>query len=350
MNYLWGNKRVFVSGCASLIGSHLCERLISHGATVVGVDNLSSGKMTNILQCIVDGLIFFEEDLFNRAARAHIRDCDVVFHLAADHGGRGYVAKQQWLCSTNLALDNLVFQSCVEYGVKQIVFASSGCVYPNYMQDDTSEELYLRENLVPSLNNGHLGDGYDSDGMYGWAKLMSEFTLQAIHREFGTSTASCRYFTVYGPRAKEDHAVMAMIARAYTHQDPFEIWGDGSQIRNWTYIDDIITGTLLVAETISDGSAINIGTMERTTVEQAALMISGMMGYSPKFRHLLDRPTGPMNRVASNKFIYQLTGWRPSTTFPVGVRKTIDWYKNYRTIEEARRIITDGSLIEGNHR
>src|SRR5438309_9313189 len=99
--------------------------------------------------------------------------------------------------------------------------------------------------------------------MYGWGKLMGKLTLRAYVRDWGLRGASCRYFTVYGERGKEDHAVIAMIARAFTRQDPFEIWGNGEQIRNWTYVRDIVEGTILTAELIDDGTAVNLGTMER---------------------------------------------------------------------------------------
>ena len=82
-------------------------------------------------------------------------------------------------------------------------------------------------------------------------------------------TASCRYFTVYGERGIENHAVIAMIARAFIKQDPFVVWGTGEQIRNWTYVGDIVSGSLLAAEIIDDGSAVNLGTTERTRVLDA---------------------------------------------------------------------------------
>jgi len=88
-----------------------------------------------------------------------------------------------------------------------VVFASSGCVYPNFLQSDTKKELYLTEDLTKGPN--------DADNTYGWAKLMGEFTLQAYAKEHGMGAASCRYFTVYGPRGVENHAVIAMIARAF---------------------------------------------------------------------------------------------------------------------------------------
>ena len=113
-------------------------------------------------------------------------------------------------------------------------------VYPNGLQADPSQVLYLGEDMV--------GPPYDADNMYGWAKLMAEMTLRAYYKDWGMKSACCRYFTVYGPRGVENHAVIAMIARAYIGQDPFVVWGTGEQIRNWTYVDDIVEGTIRAAE------------------------------------------------------------------------------------------------------
>lgn len=88
----------------------------------------------------------------------------------------------------------------------------------------------------------------------GRAKRMGELTLQAYARENGLQTASCRYFTVYGPRAKENHAVIALVAKAFVRRDPFAVWGTGEQLRNWTFVGDIVEGTVLAAEKIEDGA------------------------------------------------------------------------------------------------
>src|SRR5260370_26646384 len=109
--------------------------------------------------------------------------------------------------------------------------------------------------------------------MYGWAKLMAEMTLKAFHGTYGMKSASCRFFTVYGERGVENHAVMAMIARSFVREDPFEVWGDGSQVRNWTYVGDVVEGILLSAERIDDGTEITLGTSERITVLAAVRQV-----------------------------------------------------------------------------
>ncbi|PYV17424.1 MAG: GDP-L-fucose synthase 1 [Acidobacteria bacterium] len=320
----WNNLRVLVTGGASFIGSSLVDALTERGAKVRIVDDLTSGKMENIRRLVDErGVEFIQADLreLGVAERA-VEGISVVFHLAADHGGRGYVDLHQAACAGNLLLDGMVFRACRSRGVDKIVYASSGCVYPNHLQTDPKHILYLTEDKV--------GPPYDADNMYGWAKLMGEMTLGAYYQEWGLRSASCRYFTVYGPRGVENHAVIAMIARAYIKQDPFVVWGTGEQIRNWTYIDDIVSGTILAAENIEDGAAVNLGTMERIRVLDAANEILRYMGYGAKIELHPEMPTGPYNRVADNSLAKKRLGWEPKVMFAEGLHRTIDWYVSSR--------------------
>jgi nucleoside-diphosphate-sugar epimerase len=330
---IWDRKKVLVTGGASFIGSHLVDALIERGAQVHVVDDLTSGRLSNIESHIKSGRVsFIQADLREPGVtRAAMKGIEVVFHLAADHGGRGYVDLHQAGPASNLFLDGVVFWEAVKAGVEKVVYASSGCVYPNNMQTDPTKEIYLVEDDVKPP--------HDADNMYGWAKLMAELTLQAYHREHKLGAASCRYFTVYGPRGVENHAVIAMIARGFIRQDPFEVWGDGNQIRNWTYVEDIVNGTILAAEKINDGTAINLGTMERVRVIDAVEMVVEANGYKPEIRFRRDMPTGPVNRVADNKLAKKLLGWEPKTPFREGLRKTMDWYVASHQKEEVRGVL-----------
>jgi len=316
----WSERSTLVTGGAAFIGSALADALVSRGARVRVVDDLSSGRLENIAGHVDAGRIeFVKGDLRDpRVAADAMRGITHVFHLAADHGGRGYVDLHNVECAGNLVLDGVVLRAAVDAGVEKLVFASSGCVYPNHLQHDTSEELYLTEDMV--------GPPYDADNMYGWAKLMAELSLKHFVQRGLLKGASCRYFTVYGPGGKEDHAVLAMIARSFIGQSPFEVWGTGEQIRNWTYIDDIVEGTILSAEKIDDGAAVNLGTMERTRVADAARMILELMGRDAELHFLPEMPTGPYNRVASNQLAKERLGWEPRTPFRQGVQRTIEWY------------------------
>lgn len=330
----WTKTRVLVTGGASFIGSHLVDALIERGAQVRVVDNLSSGRLDNLRGPLAAGRVeFIHDDLLNPGvADRAARDMEYVFHLAADHGGRGYVDLHQAACATNLALDGVVFGAARKAGVSKVVFASSGCVYPNFLQSDIHQALYLTEDLVKPP--------YDADNLYGWAKLMAELSLKAFYQEWGLRAAACRYFTVYGPRGHENHAVIAMIARSFIDQEPFEVWGTGEQIRNWTHVSDIVEGTLLAAEKIDDATAVNLGTMERIRVIDAAREV---LRYTGK-EHLRieprpDMPVGPLNRVADNHLAGQLLGWQPQVKFVDGLHATIDWYYAHKNKHDVAQIL-----------
>jgi nucleoside-diphosphate-sugar epimerase len=329
----WNNIRVLITGGASFIGSHLTDSLVERGARVRIVDDLSSGKLENIQQHLGNGDVeFIHADLREPGiTRMAVQDIDLIFHLAADHGGRGYVDLHQAGPASNLFLGGKIFWEAQQAGVEKIVFASSGCVYPNFLQSDPDEEVYLTEDLVEPP--------YDADNMYGWAKLMNELTLKAYHKEHGLKAASCRYFTVYGPRGVENHAVIALIAKAFIGQNPYQVWGDGTQVRNWTYVDDIVRGTILAAEKIDDGTAVNLGTMERVQVMDAAEMILDYTGHDAEIKLLTDKPTGPLNRVADNSRAKELLDWEPQVLFRDGLKRTIDWYFETKDREHVREIL-----------
>jgi len=330
---MWANTKALVTGGASFIGSTLVDRLLERGAKVRVVDDLTSGRLENIRAHLSNGhMDFLRADLREPGVtRCAMEGMDVVFHLAADHGGRGYVDLHQAGPASNFFLDGLVFAEALRAKVKKVVFASSGCVYPNFLQSDVNKEIYLTEDFTKGPN--------DADNMYGWAKLMAEFTLQAYAKEHGLKTASCRYFTVYGPRGVENHAVIAMIARAFVKQDPFEVWGDGTQIRNWTYIDDIVEGTILAGEKIDDGAAVNLGTMERVRVMDAVNLVCEMAGYKPQIKLRREMPTGPLNRVADNSLAKKLLGWEPKVLFREGLRRTFDWYFKTKDRDQVKAIL-----------
>lgn len=316
----WKDRKVLVTGGSSFIGSHLTDAMVERGASVRVVDNLSSGRLSNIQNNVDSGRVeFLQADLTEPGvAQRVVEGVQVVFHLAADHGGRGYVDLHQAACATNLALDGMLFRACHQAEVEKVVYASSGCVYPNHLQTDPGQVLYLTEDMV--------GPPCDADNMYGWAKLMGELTLQAFNKDWRMKSASCRYFTVYGERGHENHAVIAMIARAFISQNPYVVWGNGEQIRNWTHVDDIVSGTILAAEKIDDGAAINLGTMERTRVIDAVHEVLRCTGHRAEIELHPEMPTGPMNRVADNSLAKQLLGWEPEVRFMEGLRRTIDWY------------------------
>jgi nucleoside-diphosphate-sugar epimerase len=174
---------------------------------------------------------------------------------------------------------------------------------------------------------------------------MGEMTLRGYCADLGMKAASCRYFTAYGPRGHENHAIIAMIARTFLREDPFDVWGNGEQIRNWTFVNDIVDGTILAAEKIDDGTGVNLGTMERTRVIDAVNAVMRYAGREAQIRFPLDKPVGPMNRVASNELANNLLDWQPKVAFAERPRRTIEWYFSTRDRSTVRRDL-DQRLME----
>src|SRR5579884_2122266 len=218
----WNGRRVLVTGGASFIGSHLVDRLVEAGASVRVADDLSSGKLDNLANS-VESVEFKLGDLREREfAREAVAGQEIVFHLAAAHGGRGYIDTHPADCVSNLVLDGVVVDECHRAGVARVCFASSACVYPVNLQEKPRDgtTVLLREEWADPFVEGAAA----SDGEYGWAKLMGEMTLRAYWKQHGLESVSCRLFTAYGERENETHAVVALIAKAFVEMDPYEIW------------------------------------------------------------------------------------------------------------------------------
>jgi len=179
---------------------------------------LSSGHLDNIRQHLGTGKVdFLQADLREPGVtRTAMQGIETVFHLAADHGG---VAT--WTSTRRARRRTFPGRSGVCRSAQSQSKKSGVCFFrlrvSNFLQSDTKKELYLTEDLTKGPN--------DADNTYGWAKLMGEFTLQAYAKEHGMGAASCRYFTVYGPRGVENHAVIAKIARAFPGAEPFRSVG-----------------------------------------------------------------------------------------------------------------------------
>ncbi|MFD1597932.1 NAD-dependent epimerase/dehydratase family protein [Halobellus rarus] len=320
----WVGERVLVTGGASFIGSHLTEDLVAAGADVRVVDDLSSG-ITENLAAVRDEIGLIEGNLkrWEVADRA-TENVDTVFHLAADHGGRGYISNYPANCATNMALDNIVFEAAAKNGVDRITFASSACTYPTDIQQ---ERRRLREDMVSFDERG----GAYADEVYGWAKLMGERSLKAYHEQYGIDASSVRIFTAYGPRENETHAIVALMAKAYARQDPFQIWGDGEQTRNFTYVKDITRALRLAAENIADATPVNAGISDYITINEVAESIFERLGWRPdSIDHLTDKPVGVRHRAADTSRAEDLLGWEPEYTLQEGIDNTLDWYVNNR--------------------
>ncbi len=326
----WGGETVLLTGGASFIGSHLAEDLVAEGASVRIADDFSSGTKAN-LRPIRDDIEILSGNLKRRAfADEATEGIDTVFHLAADHGGRGYISQYPANCATNMALDNIVYEAAAENGVERICFASSACTYPTDIQQ---ERQRLHEEMVSFDERG----GAYADEVYGWAKLMGERSLQAYNEQYDIDTSAVRIFTAYGPRENETHAIIAFMAKAMARQDPYQIWGDGEQTRNFTYVKDITSALRLAAENITDGTPVNAGISRYVTMNEAVEIIFDYLNWDPdEINYMTDKPQGVRHRAADTTRAEELLGWEPQYTVEEGIKNTLDWYINNRNPEYVR--------------
>lgn len=321
---IWTNERVLVTGGASFIGSHLVQDLVDHAAEVRVADDFSSGERSN-LDRVADDIEILEGNLkrWDFADEA-TKDIDTVFHLAADHGGRGYIANHPANCASNMALDNIVYETAALNGAERITFASSACTYPTDIQQ---EQTRLREDMVSFEERG----GAYADEVYGWAKLMGERSLQAYHEQYGIDAASVRIFTAYGPRENETHAIIALMAKAVAGQDPYQIWGDGEQTRNFTYVKDITRALRLAAENVTDATPVNAGIPEYISINQVVEEIFSRLDWRPDdINYMTDKPVGVRHRAADTTIAKELLRWEPQFTLEEGIDRTLKWYLEAR--------------------
>jgi nucleoside-diphosphate-sugar epimerase len=321
----WDGVKILVTGGASFIGSHLVDRLVLEGAQVRIADDLSSGSLANLSESI-ERVEFMLGDLRDRDfARDSVAGQDIVFHLAAAHGGRGFIDTHPADCATNLVLDGVVFDEAWKAGVERVCFASSACVYPVNLQEKQADghTILLREEWADPFVEGAAA----ADGEYGWAKLMGEMTLRAYRKQHGLKSVSCRLFTAYGERENETHAVIALIAKAFVEMDPYEIWGDGQQDRNFTYVGDIVEGMMRATFAIEDASPVNIGTSEHIRIVDAAKVIFAETGFAPSELFFdTSKPVGVYSRAADLTRARGVLDWEPQIMFGEGLRKTVPWY------------------------
>ncbi|MDG6925621.1 MAG: NAD-dependent epimerase/dehydratase family protein [Nitrososphaerota archaeon] len=340
----WSSQRVIVTGGAGFIGSNLVDSLLTKGAEVVVVDKLqlASGslawnrKLTRLdsifkkhgIEKIPLEICDLETD--RQKFQIIAKDCDVVFHLSALFGGRQFVDTRQAECSKMLAVDHNVIEASYEAGVERLHYASSACAYPDSLQKDP--KYLLKESDILST-----GEGWKSaDNLYGFAKLLGEMQCLVFHQEKGMKTSACRYLTVYGPGEFDtSHAIAALIERALDRADPYVVWGSGKQERGFTFVTDIAEGSILAAEKVTDGTAINLGWDKRYNMREVAEMIFKITGLKSKMVFDKTKPEGPFSRALDISLAKKLLGWEPKVDLYEGLEKTIAWHKTLRAPQVA---------------
>lgn len=340
-------KKVFITGGAGFIGSTLTDKLIQAGAKTTIGDNLSSGKLANILRIWKKNNLKYRKTSYGYSAdNGHqfimvnfeqmdntlkaLKNQEIVFHLAANIGGRGYINTHPADCCEGFSINQNVIKATHLAGVDRLLFASSACVYPQDLQKNYGSQYLLKEQDAIRDNWAN------ADKEYGWAKVMGELTLNAYNKQYGLKGASTRYVTAYGPWENDTHAIIALISRAVRKKDPYIVWGSGKQDRDFTFVNDIVSGTLNACEKVTDAQAINLGTGERYTVAEVVRMIFSILDWKPK-KVIFDttKPEGVKTRALDINRAKKQMGWKPQYNLSQGLKETIDWFikENPQSVE-----------------
>ncbi len=308
-------KRALVCGAGGFIASHLVKRLKSEGYWVRGVDL----KRPEFAQSAADDfqvLDLREPQACDAAVSRDPGGFDTVYQLAADMGGMGFIHSAECEIMRNNALINInMIHAAASAGIKRYFFSSSVCIYRD-MQPDEPE--LAEEGAYPAL----------PDNEYGWEKLYAERIALAFGRKYGIAVRIARFQNCYGPegtwtggREKAPAAICRKVAEALDG-GTIQVWGDGTAIRSYTYVDDMVDGIYRLTGSSLEGPA-NIGSPEYVSVAQLVQTVADVAGKKLRIQYVKG-PVGVQSRNFSNERIYDL-GWRPRFSLRDGVARTYPW-------------------------
>jgi GDP-D-mannose 3',5'-epimerase len=310
---------VLVAGGGGFIGGHLARTLSEQGVQVRSVDI----KPFDGWYQIPKGVEAHQLDLsvLENCYKA-VRDVDVVYNLAADMGGMGFIEAHKAECMLSVLINTHMLMAARDENVGRFFFSSSACVYAADKQVDADVTALKESDAYPAM---------PEDG-YGWEKLFSERMCRHFREDFGLETRVARYHNVYGVegtydggREKAPAALCRKIAKAaLTGRHEIEVWGDGGQTRSFMYVDDCIDGTLMV--TAGDSALpVNIGSSELVTINQMVSIIEQIAGITVKRNYNLDAPKGVRGRNSDNTLIREIYNWEPSISLADGLERTYKW-------------------------
>ncbi len=312
-------SRVVVTGAAGFIGSHLCERLLALGHQVVGIDSFTdyyarSYKEENITNLRSNPDFTFEElDLVEADLRPSLRGARVVYHLAGQPGVRPSWGEQfDRYVRDNVIATQRLLEALKEAPIDRLVFAGSSSVYGD------AEMFPTKESALPRPVSP-----------YGVTKLAAEHMVLLYAKNFRLPAVSVRYFTVYGPRQRPDMA-FSLFMQAMVDGDPIEVFGDGEQSREFTYVSDAVEGTIKAATADVVGQVFNLGGGSRVTVNRVLTTLEDVSGIKAKRKTLPAAPGDPRHTGASINLARERLGWEPRVTLREGLTKQWEWFQSSR--------------------
>jgi GDP-D-mannose 3', 5'-epimerase len=325
------DKRVVVCGAGGFIGGHLVGGLMDAGADVVRCVDIKPLDEWYQVQDGVENLVLDLKDKVNCDSAAE--GAQVVFQLAADMGGMGFIENNKALCMLSVLTNTHMLLAARDCGVERYFYSSSACVYNGERQKDPRVVPLKEEDAYPAL---------PEDG-YGWEKLFSERMCRHFEEDFNLQCRVARFHNVYGPngtwtggREKAPAAVCRKVIEAKASgQHEIDIWGDGNQTRSFMYIDDCVKGTMAITES-EINEPLNLGSSELVTINQLVDIAEEIGGVKLKRTYDLDAPKGVNGRNSDNSLIRRHLGWEPSIRLRDGLAKTYEWIENQMLAEVTR--------------
>jgi UDP-glucuronate 4-epimerase len=310
--------KVLITGAAGFIGSHLSESLLNDGLTVVGVDNFDDFydpriKRRNIDSCLGSkNFRLIEADIRDFAAMDRVigDDIDIIVHLAARAGVRPSIEKPLLYADVNVNGTMVLLEAAKKHKVNKFIFASSSSVYGNNEKVPFSEDDNVDFPISP----------------YAATKKACELLCHTYHHLYEIDLTCLRFFTVYGPRQRPDLAIHKF-AKLIEQGKPIPVYGDGSMMRDFTYIDDIIDGVVAAMDKCSGFNIYNLGESRPVSVNDLIAEIEKALGKKAVRQYLPPQP-GDVERTFADvtKAVNEL-GYKPDTLIQAGLAEFVRWLR-----------------------
>jgi nucleoside-diphosphate-sugar epimerase len=317
--------RVLVTGCAGFIGSQLSEALVARGDEVVGVDCFTdyyarSLKESNLEQLRAEPRFELHElDLAEADLAGLLEGVQVVYHQAAQPGVRASWGRYfDTYVRNNIVATQRLLEAAKERPLAKIVVASSSSIYGD------AEQFPTHESAVPKPVSP-----------YGATKLITEQLAYLYWRNYGLPTISLRYFTVYGPRQRPDMAFNRFI-RAVLEDRPIQVFGDGEQTRDFTFISDAVAANLAAGRSEVVGQALNIGGGSRVSVNQVLAVLGEVLGRQPRVEYTRVERGDVRHTSADTSAAARLIGYAPRVDLRTGLAAEAEWLRASLAVASAR--------------
>jgi nucleoside-diphosphate-sugar epimerase len=314
-----GSRASLVSGAGGFIGGHLVAALLGRGEAVRAVDSKPAADWQQRSED-AENLVLDLSGL--DACRAATEDVASVYSLASDMGGMGFIEANKARCMLSVLINTQLLRAAREMEVERYFYSSSACVYPESRQERADVAPLRESDAYPAM---------PEDG-YGWEKLFSERMCRHFREDFGLETRVARYHNVYGPhgawsggREKAPAAICRKVAEAVlTGSGTIEIWGDGRQTRSFTYIDDCVEGTLMIAAG-DYPDPLNLGSAELVTIDELVTTVEQIAGVELDRVYDTTAAQGVRGRNSDNTLIRETFGWEPGVPLRMGLERTYGW-------------------------